>query len=542
MLTPAQHLDISVTYKNGLFYAVGEIKSRALWDKLKKSGWRFNKRDGMFTPSIMGASLLRKYADERAEKIFQKAFIIFERWESALTIAKGVKLLPHQPGAVRYALSRNRSYLALSPGLGKTIIAAVISATFGKRVLYICPPSLVENVLSEFETFAPSLHTRILGKDDWNIPDVLIVPDSQIHDEDVKKYIRHFECKLIFVDEAQRLKTPEAQRTKAALGYTDKRRRKRFAGITDYKSVEKIVYMSGTPMPNRPRELYSIFGKHAGEFFDFARFEEFGDKFCAPYVERCPYTGRELGKNYNGCNEEEFKKLMSRVKSRNENDSKGFMLRQNKDILGLPKFTESITILSDGMPVKLAAVNRQLLKQLGPRDLIRWELLEKKNTSEFDLHIMEYRRLLGIHKVPSAVKLLKDYIESDEKLLIGAYHTEVIEGLSYGLRKYKPFVITGKVPVKKRFAIVKEYQRLKGERPLIGNIDTLGLGFNVTRATRIPLVEFKYTPTDNMQFFERAYRIGVKHETHGEYLCFKDSLDKSTMELVLRKSAVITYV
>jgi len=295
-------------------------------------------------------------------------------------------------------------------------------------------------------------------------------------------------------------------------------------------------------MPNRPKELYSILGKHAGEYIGFKRFEAFGDAYCQPYEVHCPYTGRSLGKNYDGCNEENFRKLMGRVKSKDYKDPKGFMLRQTKDILGLPKFSQSVILLSDDMPSELRSFDNLMKGRFSEQDLVKWQLAEKHSDDEFSLHVMKYRRLLGLHKVKSGVKHIIEHIENDENLLIGAYHIEVINELEKRLAKYDPFVISGKTPKNKRLAIVKEYQSSKRQRPLIGNYVTLGLGFNITRAKYIPMFEFSWSPTENMQFFERAWRIGVDHETHGTYLCFRNSLDNSTMRMVLKKDHLLTYV
>ena len=144
---------------------------------------------------------------------------------------KGLKLKDHQPAALRFALERNRSYLGLDPGLGKTIIAALTAAANKRAIVYLSPPFLIENIKAEFETWAPKLKVCVYGAKGKRVvspskANVLLVPDSIIlrdsFFEDVCEFIRMFGeyDSLLIVDEAHRYKDEGAKRTQVLFGDT----------------------------------------------------------------------------------------------------------------------------------------------------------------------------------------------------------------------------------------------------------------------------------------------------------------------------------
>lgn len=550
-------MSISVIYNNGAFYAKGNVHVLKAM-KLNTDGWKHNNRDGWFTTNLMSASLLRDFADERAKNIIDRAFIKFTHWNGdALSIPKGLSTLPFQPGAVQYSLNRSKSYQALSPGLGKTIVAALISATMKVRTVYICPPFLVLNTLEEFQKWAPNLHTKILDNIDYIVPDVLIVPDSQIANPYLRDYLRAFKAQLLIGDEWHRFKTDTAQRSRALFGYHDNRKKIKYQpGILDGKDLIKVVAMSGTPVPNgRPIELYPTLRKLAGEYISFMNMQQFGLKYCKAFPIKNDYNGKVYGYDYTGCDEKNFKKLMNVVKSDVlihkvdktiiTNNFSGFMLRLNKSILGLPKLTEEVVVLGNEMPRELKSMDISLAEDFSSQDLIKWEIKRMMGLSDSseDVHIMTYRRLLGEYKVKPAAEFIESILEeTDENLLIVAIHKKVISMLEEKLSDYNPMVITGDTPTMKRQKIVKEYQASKNRRIILGNLDAIGIGFTLTKVNRIPLVEFDWSDGKNRQVIDRAHRHGLKHELLAQYLVFKNSMDRKTIKTLLEKQQRTSHV
>lgn len=416
-------------------------------------------------------------------------------WSSPLP--SPLKLFLHQQEAIKFALKRKASYLALDPGLGKTIIAAKIAeatqARFPDTVVYICPPFLVRNVQEEFNR--------------WAEVNVWVIPDTRLSKESIDS---HF---LLIIDEAHRFKNPKAKRTKDLLKLLPK--------------FVNVVYLSGTPMPNRPMELYTILKASAPECIGHMNQWDFGRRYC---------NGKKgyWGWDFSGASN--MDELAKRLKP--------FMLRMRKeDVLDLPPKIEETFVLNNRMTKKLATAEKGITKRFKSVDA----LLKRRIAAldeDGELAVASYRRLLGLEKVKQAVEYVKSILEeSDESILLFAYHKEVIEKLTAELAEYVPFVITGDVSHKERHAQVKEFQKLKGEdcRLFIANFQTM-VGFTLTKATRVIFVEFGWVPGENEQAMDRAHRIGQENSIFVQYLAFKDSLDIRILNTLRKKASAISQL
>lgn len=525
---------MKLIYNKGAFFLRGnKVKISIAMAKVEKlTGWKYDHSNGWFTTKITSAFLMREHADDSAKNILNKSFIQHTPYKKALVIPNGLKLLKHQPGAIRYCLSRNRSYLAADPGLGKTPIAALITQQMNTRTIYICPPFLALNTLEEFQKWNPNMSVRILGNTDWIIPDVLIVPDSIISHPATRMYIRFFNPQLIIVDEAHRYKELTAKRSKALFGYVDRRKQNPIVpGIVDARELKKLVYMSGTPMPNRPLEMFPVLQKSAPEYIDFDSKESFGMKYCGGF-----WNGH--GFDYKGANEKELTKLRNRFVSKDIEDEKGFMLRLKKELLGLPPLIEELVILGDDMNPELRNLDKGLTKRLG-KDSMKAVIAATRKQNEDDLHISTYRRLLGMHKVDPSARYINSILdETEENLLVFAYHKEVIKTLAEKLAKHNPLIITGDTPKEKRHAIIKEYQASKTKRLILGNIDAMGVGYTITKANRCIGVEWSWVPGVNRQIIDRVHRYGLKHNLLAQFLAFRNSLDITMYNTNERKKKV----
>lgn len=482
----------------------------------------------------MSSSLLRATKSEVIK--FRKNYtpIKFKRWQGELTIPKNLKTLDHQIPCVKYSLNRNRSYLGLAPGLGKTPIAALIASAVKERTLVICPAMLQENTLEEFKKWNPGMSVAILGNVDWIVPDVLIIPDSVIDRFETRLYIRTFRPRVIIVDEAHRFKELEAQRTQALFGYKDKHEGY-IPGVVDRKDLKHLIYMSGTPMPNRPIELYPVISKSCPEYIGFKNKIQYGLTFCQGF-----YDGR--GYDFRGANEPQLKLLKEAMVSKDPKDRYGFMLRLDKSTIKLPPLTEEVVVLGDGkMSRELKGMQSELLKKFSPDDLVK-QMIAKKMGKE-NIHVSTYRRLLGLEKVKPSVDFIKDILENtNENLLVFAIHKEVIKELEDHLSDYKPIVATGDTNTSKRHQMVKLFQNDKKKRLFIGNIDAMGVGHTLTKADRIPLVEFTWVPGVNRQAIDRGHRYGLDHPLLAQYIALANSIDKQILESLRRKEKITAII
>lgn len=480
------------------------------WDGVKKI-W--------YTPDLKVAARLREYASGEAKNRLSKNLITTKPWALPLpSPPEGLSLLPHQEIAIRFALERNRCYLALDPRLGKTICAAIISLALRKPVVYICPPFLVENVRQEFRRWAPEIAASIF-----------IVRDSMLTNKHICDLVRSCAEKnpktILFVDEAHRFKNENAQRTQALFGG-----RTNPSGLVDY--FERRIYLSGSPMPNRPIELFAVLSKEAPETIDFKSRFSFGVKYCAGHK-------NEFGKwDFGGASN------LDELSRRVCHPSGPFMLRQRRSLLQLPPKIEEVFTVSTQMSPRLSDFNQQLVGRYSDiEDLIKKQIAASAKVGEDELHLGTYRRLLGLEKLPAACDYINSIVEdSDENILVYAFHKEVIAGLMSRLSGHYPLVIKGETPVNDRHNIVKTFEEEKSRRLLIGNYLAMGVGFTIPKANRVIFVEFDWSPGVNEQASDRPVHLNKKESVLVQYVAMKDSVDRLVIETLLRKRRNLKHI
>ncbi len=487
-----------------------------------------------YTRSPAVAVKLREYATETAQKKLNQVLIQVSPWLSPLPQPpKGLVLKDHQMTAAKFSLSRNRSYLGLDPRLGKTPIAATITRASKAVTVYVSPPFLLRNVEAEFKRWAPELETVIYGLQIYlGNENVLIVPDTALDDcmtkTDIKRFISP-ELKnptLLIVDEAHRFKNPKAKRTQALFGSQTK------AALVDY--FDQQVYLSGSPMPNRPMELYPVLSKAAPETIDFMSVFDFGRRFCGG-EKTSFYKGGKIQSRWDFSGDSNMKELASRVIA----PSGPFMLRLRREELGLPPKIEEAFVVSASMNPRLAQLERGVGEDY--RDIE--DALKAAFTTDTSLHLATYRKLLGMEKVgPASDFILNLLDETDENILVFAFHKDVIAALEVKLAGYLPYVITGDTPVENRLNAVRAYQSTDSRRLMIGNYVALGIGFDISKADRVIFVEYDWVPGVNAQASDRAISMNKKDSILVQYVCYKDSLDKRVIEEFLRKREVLNHI
>lgn len=517
-----QTAKIKLQFNGEFFVAHSDYESRNI---PKDAGFRFNfTMKAWTTHNYSIASRLREYADSVTKNEIDSVLIRFSPWTGELVYPAECIPTYYQIPAAKFALSRNRSYLAMDPGLGKTVVASLTMRTLVEtypdmKFVYMCPPFLVRNVEQELNTWGflgdveHFNEPRLFGR-------VLILPDSLLHRTELFDELRSFigsDEAVLIVDEAHRFKNDESERTRLLLGHKDKK------GIVDM--FNRIIYMSGTPMPNRPLELYPILSKSAPETIDFMNKERYGFEYCAGH-----YDG--YGYDFSGASRIEV--LAKKIQST-------FMYRLRKDALELPPLTEEIFVVADNLDPELIAFEQQILRDYKTEDLMKNVIA--RDYRYHDMPLMTYQRLLGLQKVKPAFDIIEDILNNtEENLIVFARHKEVIERLKEKLAGYKPLVITGDVPSDKRYAIVQEFQTNSERRIMLGNLKAMGIGFNITKATRVINVEPDWCPSNNDQGRDRAHRYGQTKPVYLQYLVYKNSIDHRVMNVVMKKRKLGTYI
>lgn len=495
---------------------------------LSREFWKFDSQlNAIFTSNLKEAARFRTVEDEKAKRIFDKfALRSIPLPSGGLTDSFFEPLMPFQrERGIPFILSRNRSYLAHDPGLGKSAQFITSVALKPGKTLVICPSFLRINwareitkwFIRDFPSIAVVPETAKRTQMNWNA-DFIICSDSMV----LRSWVRHALTKIKFrhigIDEGHRFKNPGASRSIVVLG--GRKGAIKSPGLI-YNS-EHTTILSGTPMLSRPIELWSILFSMAPEVIDFMSYLDFGYHFCGP---RRDARGNLL---FTGCTN------AVELKSRIYNS--GFMQRIAKDdvLPDLPdKVREIVWIGEDPRPKDVKAFDLELTKHFEtefekPKSLGSWA---------------RFRKITGLAKVDFAVNFITEILreDPDEALIVFAYHREVVEKLAAGLSLFAPMVVMGGVPNEKRIQIEDAFQSGR-RRLLIGNIKAMNLGLTLTRARRGIFVEYSETPTENVQAEDRMHRIGQADSVFCQYLVLTHSIDEVYLNMILSKQKTIKKV
>lgn len=502
-----------LTFENGRFFFTPKnkvhkelAKGFALKNDATTSKW--------VTRNIHKAKNLRAFADQSAEIKFKKHFITEYKRPEFIVYPDHLQPKNFQMETAWHILTRSPAYVADEQGLGKTISSILAMSTSPGPTLIICPPYLKYNWSDEicgwYEGRLQSI-TIAEGDTDFEtiIPDVVILPDSILSNNNILQYIRRQEFKWLFIDEAHRFKDPTSKRTKALIEIA-------------VKQAERIVYLSGTPIPNgRPIELYPILSETAPEVIEWAGKKEFGNMYCdAREVIRYEGNKAICEWDYNGATN--MRQFGEALRSK-------FMIRHLKcDVLKeLPPKTRQFIFLDK--PKSILPFEEKVLNQYTPEEL------EDGDNSDRGA-IATFRRECGLLKIKPAAELIIDTIEAHHQpLIISAFHIEVVEGLAASLKKYNPIMIRGGLAPKKKQALIEEWKEDKGFRPLVGNYDSIGVGLTLTRAKKVICVEYSWVPGINDQMEDRIHRISQEGNTYFQYLVLRNSLDERQLRSTFRK-------
>lgn len=466
------------------------------------------------------AARLRKFFDEDVENLFKRFSVIETPWTGRRSDyeIKGQKLRDYQVRAVEWALSRNHSYIAYRMRLGKTPIGVSIMNAVRGRTLLVVPPNLIsvwKKEITKWSMFLKSYKFQIIDGDTYGISKALntivILPHSFLPREPLRDLFLKEHFDLCLVDEAHHFKDHGAKSTRHLLGQGHLA-----PGIV--QQCNKVVYLSGSPMPNRPKELHPILYASAQNTIDFLNEYSFGQKFCNGFQQRI--NGRRIW-NFQGASN--LEELHEKIKP--------FMLIK---IQGEKKenLREEIILLESGEREELSKMEKNLRKQFTLKQILNRPTLGG---------IAQYRKGLGLSKVGTAAKHLEFDLElTNDSLLVLAWHRDVILSLANHLSRYGPKVILGGVKNEERQYIQKAFQNEK-TKIIIAQISTME-GIDLSRANQVYFVEFDWVPKSNNQAMFRAISETKKSLVSVNYFVAKDSFEKYVLLANKNKKQVINTV
>lgn len=462
------------------------------------------------------------YHDQNCKELFQSISCeVLDPWTGELKVPEDKKLDPVQRMGVRHALERNHSYIAFEQGVGKTPTAIVTMNTCEMPTLILCPPHLVSMWKKEIEAWSvnPVSVEVVSDKSEHQqsfFSQVYICPDSIIDRPAIQNYLGGLPCTFLIVEEAQRFVNWTAKRTKVLFGDG-----KCMPPNGLVHKFEKVMFLSGTPMPNRPMELHPVLSSCAANTINYMNFPSYGIRYCSGHE-------TEFGWDFKGSSNIEELRGNLRV----------FMRREEKGSKFAEKTHEVIFFEDRGNRVKD-------LEKVILRGHTVEEFLGHIESSDFNNQVLgqiaKYRAELSMEKVKIGAERVRKILETTkESVLLLGWHTNAIYKGAEELKTYEPVVVTGRTPIRTRDKALEIFQEGK-TRVLIANIQTM-VGYNIDRATRVVFFEYSWTPKDNEQAEDRAHRRTSKNKVTVEYLVVTDSLDSYVLQTLLQKKKVINQL
>lgn len=409
-------------------------------------------------------------------------------------------LLPFQLKGVDFLTSRDRrsKYLADDMGLGKT--AQVIEACKrigSQRHLVICPAAVKYGWAREIVQWGggQTEEIQILQKKSdlisykakWVIVNYELLLADILH-----RSLKNASWDVLICDEAHYLKNPAARRTKKILS--------RFGLI---HSAKTHFFLSGTPILNRPSEIYPILKVIGQDLInEFPDMISFGRYFCNGFKTHWAW-------DFSGA---------SNLEELNERLKPLFLRRTKEEVL--PELPD-------------------VFYQMVPCS----ETIIPGNCDD-ETPLATLRREIGIAKILAVHSYVKEILDQTDKLVIFAHHREVIDTLAASLKDYGVVILYGGMSTEAKQKSVDAFVIQPNTRVFIGQLQAAGQGIDGLQkvCSRVVFAEFDWSPGVMDQALDRCRRIGQKDTVWAQYLYIPGSIEESMIRILEKKRTVINTI
>jgi len=411
-------------------------------------------------------------------------------------------LRPYQQQGLAWLLFMARlgfgACLADDMGLGKTIqvIATLLTIKSGRASMIVAPASLIGNWRNELAKFAPTLrvfvaHRSAASSDDFHALDAH--PDAVLRSVDVvvttyallarSAALMQHRWHLVVLDEAQAIKNPGTQQAKT---------------VKELQAHARIA-LTGTPVENRPGDLWSL--------FDFLNPGLLGS--ATQFAE----TLKRLGTNYAPLRNLVQPWLLRRMKT------------DRRIISDLPDKIE----VKAHCPLtrKQATIYTRLVEEL-KRSLADPKLQPFERNGLALGFLLKFKQVCnhpshwsgdGQFKPEDSGKFMRlaeiadELAQRQERAIVFTQFAEMCDPLALHLAHVfgRPgLVLHGGTPVSQRAKLVERFQAVDGPPFFVISVKAGGTGLTLTAANHVIHFDRWWNPAIESQATDRAFRIGQR--------------------------------
>lgn len=503
---------MELSFENGHYYITCEFKQR---EAVKEMGFKWcTETKRWFTNNW--AVALKAPAKKEGFLKFAEHSIERSYATTPQSATKNSKLMAFQNAGVEEILARRNVLLADEPGLGKTaqVISYlnIVQLPPEHKILIICPASLKLNWVREFLKFGSrgSYYIKVLahGKDKiqgcsivTGIPhNVVIVNYDLLKSKFIFDQLHDFKATIVVCDEAHYLKNAKALRSKNTAALVK-------------RATEKAIMVTGTPLVNRPIELYNILKMiDPDTMHPFEDYRRYAYRFCAAH------NGR-WGFDVSGSSNEEELNMRLRAHC---------MIRRTADEV-LPQLPEAFLQI---LPFEQDKHTKKIVEQ---EFRFTFDDLKKHPEKGEIGDLAKLRHDLALAKLPASIQAISDLLDSVKKVIVFAHHRDVMDGLMAGLAEFKPVNLSGGMSPEKKQKAVDAFQNDPEVRVFVGQIQAAGVGITLTAAANVEFVETSWVPGEIDQAVKRAKRIGQHSHVTARFHIVEKSLDETMLKTAFDK-------
>jgi SNF2 family DNA or RNA helicase len=322
------------------------------------------------------------------------------------------------------------------------------------------------------------------------------------------EHLHEFLCRqhydLMVIDEAHYLKTPNALRTQALFG-SGEQSHHRYVALAD--RADKVVGLTGTPLPNRPRECYTISRKFDWGAIDWMSEERFRGRFNPTF-----FGDEKVGRTA---------ELQARLRC-------NFMIRREEHVLGLqPPRYEVLPIEPDGAIRK--ALQSEGLIQFQDDDFAKPAIGGDVST---------VRKEMGLALAPHAAKHINMVLDGGvNKLVVFIHHHCVREYLEEHV-KGKFVRIIGGMSAQAKDLAKQQFINDPDVTHLFANLVAGGTGLDGLQEVccHAILAESSWVPGENDQAIRRLQRKGQERFVHAQFLVAPGSISERILGSAVGKA------
>lgn len=393
-------------------------------------------------------------------------------------------------------------------GLGKTL--QVITLLTDRKAkgygpaLVIAPVSLLENWRREFAKFTEGMNVFIhhgshrtgLYTDLLQYDVVVISYNTAVTDLSLLKMIS---WDALVLDEAQNIKNPSAQRTKA---------------VKELQRTTAIA-VTGTPLENHLTDIWSIM-----------------DFILPGYLGKLSNFSRDFSDDIDGATSLEPLVTPFMIRRR-----VGEVAQDLPERIDIPQ----ILTLSE--------------KEADCYEAVRTQILEEYDGKKATLPMLQKLRMFCTHpalldsglplepqkisvKYERLCEILDEIIQLGEKAILFTSYNRMFDLLEQDIPKrfgIRVLAINGSTPPEERQLIIDKFSGIAGSALLVLNPRAAGAGLNITAASRVIHYNLEWNPALEDQASARAYRRGQNKTVFVYRLYYENTVEEVINERIEKK-------